>query len=511
MVLGVIMLSAISYVTLSTGERPFRAIMHGVSPVLAWAWIVATLMANIVWCMPQFALGTAAITQNLAPGLSAEGGPARETVWIIGGVLFSLALLVNFLHESKGKGFQVFDMVLKAMVALVVVSFFAVIVALSLGGQLPWGKIFAGFVPNLDFLSKAAPELEAIIERTGAGAEYWRELVVKEQRDVMMTAFGTAVGINMTFLLPYSMLRRRWGRAHRGIAIFDLGIGLVLPFVLATGCIIMAAASQFHANSQGILDEEGLPLARHEASFNKNLNTRLSGEFGEGWALMDDGAKEEARAGLGEADRQMAAALVRRDNLQLADALKPFAGDRFSQIIFGVGVFGMALSTIIILMLINGFTFCEIFNRPGSRAVHMTGAVVAGVAGMMGPLYLWKGASQAALAIPTSVIGGSMIPIAYFTFLLLMNSRKILGESMPRGGRRLLWNLLMLVATVVGTAGSIWVLLGKFRGGDPSAEALGARLDYWVGLAGLILIPLLLVVGLIGYIGHQRGGGKEEV
>ena len=55
--MGVVMLSAISYVTLSTGERPFRSIQEHVSPVLAWAWIIATLMANIVWCMPQFALG----------------------------------------------------------------------------------------------------------------------------------------------------------------------------------------------------------------------------------------------------------------------------------------------------------------------------------------------------------------------------------------------------------------------------------------------------------------------
>ena len=35
MVLGVIMLSAISYVTLSTGQRPFAAIKEHISPLLA--------------------------------------------------------------------------------------------------------------------------------------------------------------------------------------------------------------------------------------------------------------------------------------------------------------------------------------------------------------------------------------------------------------------------------------------------------------------------------------------
>ena len=69
MILGVIMLSAISYVTLSTGERPFQTLKTHISPVLAWGWLLATMMANIVWCLPQFALGTAAVQQNLLPSL----------------------------------------------------------------------------------------------------------------------------------------------------------------------------------------------------------------------------------------------------------------------------------------------------------------------------------------------------------------------------------------------------------------------------------------------------------
>ncbi len=74
MILGVIMLSAISYVTLSTGERPFQTLKNHISPVLAWGWLIATIMANIVWCLPQFALGTAAVQQNLLPSLNNEGG-----------------------------------------------------------------------------------------------------------------------------------------------------------------------------------------------------------------------------------------------------------------------------------------------------------------------------------------------------------------------------------------------------------------------------------------------------
>jgi Mn2+/Fe2+ NRAMP family transporter len=64
-ILGIIMLSAISHVTLSTGQSPFVSINNEINPVLGWGWAIATIMANIVWCLPQFSLGTAAVTQNL--------------------------------------------------------------------------------------------------------------------------------------------------------------------------------------------------------------------------------------------------------------------------------------------------------------------------------------------------------------------------------------------------------------------------------------------------------------
>ncbi|MEM6507558.1 MAG: hypothetical protein AAF711_19130, partial [Planctomycetota bacterium] len=72
MILGIVMLSAIAYVTLSTGERPFHAINKHVNPVLGWGWLFAAMIANLVWAMPQFSLGTAAMQQNLGLELSNE-------------------------------------------------------------------------------------------------------------------------------------------------------------------------------------------------------------------------------------------------------------------------------------------------------------------------------------------------------------------------------------------------------------------------------------------------------
>ncbi|MCB1096537.1 MAG: divalent metal cation transporter, partial [Verrucomicrobiae bacterium] len=118
MILGVIMLSAISYVTLSTGRRPFEAINSHVSPALGWGWLIATIMANIVWCLPQFALGTGALTQNLFPGMSKH---------LAAGSILLVAVIVVWFYNSGSKGIQIFEIILKVMVGIVVLCFFGVV------------------------------------------------------------------------------------------------------------------------------------------------------------------------------------------------------------------------------------------------------------------------------------------------------------------------------------------------------------------------------------------------
>ncbi|MDF1813178.1 MAG: divalent metal cation transporter [Verrucomicrobiales bacterium] len=488
MILGVIMLSAISYVTLSTGERPFLSVMKNVSPVLAWAWLIATLMANIVWCMPQFALGTGAIRQNL-------GGSAIP-VWGCGILLLAVGVSVNYFYGRGSKGVATFELILKILVGIVVVSFFGVVVALTASKVLDWGAVFKGLIPNLKMFESPAPTFDGPIAATGEFAQFWKDKITHTQRDVIISAFATAVGINMTFLLPYSMLKKRWGKAHRPLAIFDLSIGLIIPFVIATGCVVIASASQFHTKYSDVLYDDGAVNPQLEKSYNEFLDSRIQAERGDAFTAMTAEQLAAARGALPLGDRQLAAMLVKRDNLQLAAALEPLAGKAVSQFIFGIGVIGMAVSTIIILMLINGFTFCEMLGKPGDQKTHMLGAVVAGVGGFLGPIWLWTGASKAALAIPTSVIGGSLLPIAYFTFLLLMNSKKVLGSSMMTGGRRIYWNTLMVISTSVATFASIWALKDKSGFGIP------------FGKIGIGVLVLLFVVGTVGFLGHNKKADK---
>lgn len=503
MVLGVIMLSAIGYVTLSTGRRPFEAIKTHVSVPLAWAWVIAVVMANIVWSMPQFSLGTAAIQQNLAPGVGAGTG---STIAICA-VFFVIALGINYFYETGHQGVRVFEGILKAMVGLIVLSFFLVVGVLFVQGNLPFGEILAGFMPRLADLVSPAPAYQGLIAASGPFSEFWTDYIAFSQRDRIITAFGTAVGINMTFLLPYTMLRKRWGKKHRGLAIYDLSIGLIVPFVLATSCVVIAAAASFHAQTADVLEADGTPRAAMANTYYGVLGNhpavveRLSqhGEFATPEART--AYLRESVDALSESDRQLGAMLANRDNFQLANALTPLTGEGIAQKVFGFGVLGMALSTIIILMLMNGFAFCEIFNKPGHRGIHMLGCAVSGVGGFMGP-FIWGDAdARAALAIPTSVIGGSLIPIAYLTFLLMMNSRSLLGESLPTGVRRVRWNLLMISATVIASFGSIWVLWG--RTGAPGWQG-------WVAVMGLVVLATLFVLGVAGFFAKNslRAGGN---
>ena len=475
-VLGVIMLCAISHVALSTGQSPFKAINEEINPVLGWGWAIATIMANVVWCLPQFSLGTAAATQNLIPALNNPGGKA-----IVCALLLGTAVVVILAYDKGTKGVKIFDTVLKLMVGIIVISFFGVVIKMGVSGKLPWGEIASGFVPNLSLLSEPSDKYTPFLTATGQYAEFWEGKIVAMQRDVMVAAAATAVGINMTFFMPFVLLRRRWGREHRGLAKFDLWTALLVPYVVATSCVIIAAGSQFNVQPQSAYSdyEAGTLVKNLEKGYTGNVDARLAQEH-EAYSDKSDAEKKELRNSLSKADKDMAAMLVKRDAFNLAASLENLTGKAFSHWIFGVGVLGMALSTIIILMTINGHAVCEVMGVPHKGKPFVLGSLVAGL-GVLGP-FVWKDAAFW-LAVPTSVFGLTLIPVAYLSFFLLMNNKKVLGRERPQGGVRMIWNAAMLAALAIMGSAAVWVAWNKKMG------------DVAFGRYALIIYGVLLVVG----------------
>lgn len=499
MIFGIVMLSAIGYVALSTQRSPFDEINRHVSPVLGWGWAIATLMANLVWAMPQFSLGTAAMQQNLKILPDSETGQ-----WIGVAILFVIGYGVVWFYDSGGWGIKLFEVLLKVMVGVIVLSFFAVVAGMAMGSAgLPWGDIFAGFVPNPSLLSEPASSLAPLIEKS-SDPGYWHGVIVSAQRDRMVAAAATAVGINMTFLLPFSMLKRGWDRDFRGLATFDLSIGLFVPFLLATSCVVIAASAQFHGVTEpGLLDaDKATPQTKKlKPEFDTNIDKLLVKLEGEEFTKRSDAEKQKARDALKLEDKQLAATLIQRDAFALANSLEDLAGKGLAQYVFGIGVVGMAISTIIILMLINGFTICEMLNQPSRGALHRFGCLLPGITGALGFIYLWTGKAKFYLAVPTSRFGMVLLPIAYIAFFMLMNNRKVLGNEMPKGGKRLLINSLMLIAVALAVIGAGTSIMND----KATLPNSGIRVrDIALGVVGA-LAALAVVVHFV-----RNGSGDES-
>ncbi len=478
-VLGIIMLCAISHVTLSTGQSPFISMNREINPVLGWGWAIATIMANIVWCLPQFTLGTAAVTQNLIPSLNHTGGKVLVVLF------FALtAGLVIWAYDRGNRGVKIFDLILKIMVALVVLSFFGVVIKMGTAGDLPWNEIAAGFIPDFSLFSQPAEVYTPFLEGTGEFRSFWENKIVSLQKDVMIAAAATAVGINMTFFMPFVLLNRKWGRDHRGLAKFDLWTALLIPYVVATSCVVIAAGSQFNGKPESAYEDYEnevlhINLAKGYDSF---MTERLSLEMGmEEFTKLAPVQKKEMMKSIPKADKQLAAMLVKRDAFNLAASLESLMENKtFSHYIFGIGVVGMALSTIIILMTINGHAVCEVLGKPHKGPVFLGGAYIAGI-GVLGP-FVWSDAAFW-LAVPTSILGFTLIPVAYLSFFLLINSKKVLGRERPKGLGRILWNTgLLLSLTIMGTA-AFYVAWNKTWGDIP------------FGRIALVGFGILLIIG----------------
>ena len=478
-ILGIIMLSAISHVTLSTGQSPFVSINNEINPVLGWGWAIATIMANIVWCLPQFTLGTAAVTQNLIPAMNNTGGKVFVVL-----TLLIIASIVIWAYDRGNKGVKIFDLILKIMVGLVVISFFGVVVKMGTAGNLAWGEIAQGFIPNLSLLNQPDEVYISFLNKTGDFRAFWEDKIVNMQRDVMIAAAATAVGINMTFFMPFVLLNRKWGREHRGLAKFDLWTALLIPYVVATSCVVIAAGSQFNGKPESAYQdyENRILHPNLVKGYNQFITERLELEIGKDqFTSLAPVQKKEQFLAVPESDKQLAAMLVKRDAFNLAASLESLMENKtFSHYIFGIGVVGMALSTIIILMTINGHAICEVLGKPHKGPVFLAGAYVAGI-GVLGP-FVWSDAAFW-LAVPTSILGFTLIPVAYLSFFLLINSKKVLGRERPKGLGRIIWNIgLLLSLSIMGSA-AFYVAWNKSWG------------EIQFGRIALIGFGILLLIG----------------
>ena len=368
MVIGCVMLFALSHQTLSTGERPFQAMRNHVSVPLAWLWAIAALASSIIWGFSHYPLSAGMLEEAISviAGVSFEGSSVRE------GYLFALAIIVwagcaytVWHYSSGGTAVRVFENGIKILSGLIIVSFAWVVLRASMSGDIDWGAALWGLVPH------SLPD-DAFGVTT------------------LMAALGTAVGINMTFVYGYTLLSRQWGREDRALARTDIVLGLVLPYMLVTTLICVAAAGALYGG---------------EGSLQSRLSPQQAGVM-------------FANAGLGE----------------LA-----------SRLIFPLGILGMAAGSLVMHMLRCGAAAKEMFGFADDSLAYRLSCLLPTPA-VLG-VFLWTTMGPYVI-LPTSAICGFLLPIAYIGWTVLNNRRSYLGDDMPIGRRRLLYNTAMIACIV---------------------------------------------------------------
>ncbi|GEM_PF-46754 len=585
-ILGVIMLSAISFVTLASKMRPFQAINQHINPILGCGWLLATVMANVIWCMPQFSLCYDALNKGLLnsrlevasvvalpvesaettePSTAQASSTRADTAidvaaienkgtvslnllgksisidffWpkmIVSFVLLSLAFTMVVMSSSGGKAGWWFDVLLKVIIGVIVLCFFGTVLYLSAEGKLPWNEIANGFIPNLYQWTTPSSDLAALLETLPEDiAKFWNDQIVQQQRSVMISTIATAVGINMTFLLPYSLLARGWDRTFQGLARFDLIFGMMIPFVLVTTCVVISSAAAFHAKADRSFLSSDAAMVQKSPLFGKAKGMIEAGyaeKLGADYSSLSAQEKTDRLAStiasLSEAERRLTSSLVKRDSFDLSQSLAPLfrpsrttvdsdnATDedakiledidetpllfglnsgQVSSLVFSVGALAMGFSTIIILMLINGYAIAELFQVPAGSKTFLAGALLAGISGAAWP-FIWQGESKLWLAISASTFGFLLLPIAYFSFILLINSKKVLGDDRPEGLSRIIWNVLLCVSLIATVIAAVAALIEKL-----STDAQRGDL-----ILGAILCFVALAV--IGFFATNRNNGS---
>ena len=211
---------------------------------------------------------------------------------------------------------------------------------------------------------------------------------------LVVSGLAAAVGANMVFVYPYTLRRRGWGRSHRRLARIDLGFGMFVPYAIAASLMVIASASVFYYGDPSLFT--GKKIAPWQAA----------------------------------------------EILAAPDRLGPTVG----MWVFGLGIVAMALSSITMQMLCSGFALCEMFGWEARGARYRIGLLLPAI-GVLGSVF-WKDMSLW-IAVPTNVVCGFLLPIAYIGFILLQRSREYLGDDRPGGTQGALWIAGMITSTLV--------------------------------------------------------------
>jgi len=424
MFFGVMMFAAVSNLVLTKNtERPYWNFMREMksiwSPLVLFVflWGVGTIMSSMIWHFPQYGLAAGAarsIVQQFVPnakmiadekiekrdwfGFGAvvldktTGNPAMVDEYTPLGYRISAAagllilcinIIVVFNYGRGGIGIRIYEWFLRCMIALVFLTFLLVVILNY--HKIEWLEIFRGFTGYYGIPYNENP------------AEYAKTITT------VLGMLGAAVGINMTFLYPYSLLKKGWGKEHKTLAKWDLGMTMFLPFIIVTSLIMIGMTVSGIYTGADVVNSTISPLAAA--------------------ASLQSGG---------------------------------FLSKEIATVIFCGGLFGMTCGAISTHMTCCGFTWCEMLGLEQTtwrfRLFALTPSF--GIFGVVVPLPFWFPVAASAVCL-------TMLPIAYLIFIILSNRQSYLGNAVGKGWIRLLFNIILAAALLAASFGSYTQLKAK--------------------------------------------------
>lgn len=377
MLLGFVVLASIAKQTTHSGERAYGVFWRELHPSLAIIWAVSALVATILWHLPQYSL-TANGLITLAEGLEIDLDFTAGRIGM-GAVVLSSAAFIIYVYHSGRKGLKTYETIIKSLVWLIVVAFG---IAAFTGEPIAWKELFNGLL-GITFIREG----------------FEQGLALKP----VVAAMAAAVGINMIFLYPYSLLERGWKREHKELAYVDLLSGMAFPFIVATGLMMIAVAKTI-GPEPGMIGAEAI-----------------------------------------------------RDVRQIIPVLSSSIGDEMALLVVGFGVTAIGFSTIITHMLAAGFIGSEMFGQKHDGKIKWLFSLLPAI-GVVGVVVKFP----IPLAITASTLAMPLMPVTVLCFLILHNRPSYMGSAMPSGWNRVVWNVMMVAAILVMTAAAYFSILNNW-------------------------------------------------
>ena len=476
MLLGIFSLWAVSQISLNTQQSLFSLMKNEWNPSLAWWFAGSALVTNFAWCMPQFRFGAEITGSILFPPLDNKGGKIGVAF-----VLLCLSIFLSFWYERSGLHSKLFQWILRLILFSLIACLGVSVCMLIPGSGLSFSSIFSGFLPDLNNLSNTSPRFEALLSQTGEFRSFWEENLVSRQKELILITFSSTLGVNLLFSLPLLLLGRGWRRDHNQFAKFNLFLGLFIPFVLCSSCLTILSAVAHQKMIHSLSEEVSVNTKYSESETIRNLlKERIIFEIGEEqFQSLPPFQQDEKIESLSKPNYILAHLVSQSDTKKWIHYLSD-SGKEPVKYLLGIVVLLISFSTIVILMVLNGHLICEILGKPHKGAPFQTGSLLLAVSSI-GP-FVWSD-QDAWVADPSYFLSLAIIPYILLSFLLMLNSKELLGRQYPQGIKGFSLNLGVCLSFLLLGSCSFYLVWNHTWGSFPIGQVL------------VILIGILVLIG----------------